>query len=242
MVIVTDIVKKYKHEQVLDHVSFSLETGKTMSILGKSGCGKTTLLKLLAGMEQANGGQFHVQQTDMFAIPPQKRGVVYLSQEPLLFPHLSVFKNLSFGLEIRKENRQTIKVKAEDMAEKLGLSAHLYKLPYQLSGGQKQRVNFGRALIIDPEVLLLDEPFGSLDSHTRSEMQQLFISVRASVNLTALFVTHDIKEALLMGDRIASMNAGKLHVFESVSDFVRSPESGVRAELEFWEHIKEHQS
>jgi len=242
MVTVNDIIKKFGHEQVLDHVSFSLNTGKTMSILGKSGCGKTTLLKLLAGMEVADGGQFHVRETDMFAISPQKRGVVYLSQEPLLFPHLSVFKNLSFGLEIRKENRKTIKEKTEEMADKLGLSLHLDKLPYQLSGGQKQRVNFGRALIIDPEILLLDEPFGSLDSHTRSEMQQLFTSVRESVNLTALFVTHDIKEALLMGEQVASMDAGKLHVFESIADFVSSPESGIRAELEFWEHIKEYQS
>ncbi len=230
------IRKAYEQESVLKGVSFRLPERQTLSILGKSGCGKSTLLKVMAGLEKPDSGSFQVEGADLLALPPQKREVVYLSQEPLLFPHLSVARNLAYGLEIRRLSKKSIREKTKTLAQQIGLAGHLNKKPSQLSGGQKQRVNFGRALIINPKILLLDEPFGSLDAHTREEMQGLFKQVQAEFRITSLFVTHDLKEALLMGDRIATMEAGQLRVFENPAAFAgNSP--AVKAEQNFWRDI-----
>ncbi len=123
------------------------------------------------------------------------------------------------------------------MAAEIGMGDQLDKMPQQLSGGQRQRVSFGRALIIKPEILLLDEPFGSLDVHTRAEMQAFYQRIRKHFPITALFITHDLKEALIMGDQIAEMEKGELHVFKDTNEFVNSPKSGAQAELEFWKKM-----
>ncbi len=237
MITIQNIAKAYGGEQVLQGLSFQLAQRHTLSVLGKSGCGKSTLLKIMAGLETADAGIFEVDGDDMLALPPQKREVVYLSQEPLLFPHLTVAQNLGYGLEIRKAKRAVIRNKVGILASKLGLTEHLNKKPRQLSGGQKQRVNFGRALIINPRIMLLDEPFGSLDTQTRADMQTLFQTVKYDFRITALFVTHDLKEALLMGDCIGLMQSGKLRVFDNLQAFVDSPDTGVLEEWAFWEKI-----
>lgn len=234
MIQLDHIYKSFAEEPVLQGLSLQLTDHATLSILGKSGCGKSTLLKIMAGLEIADEGLFMVEKQNMFALPPQKREIVYLSQEPLLFPHLNVFENLAYGLKIRKQSKQSILKKVNEMTGRLGLSEHLDKKPHQLSGGQKQRVSFGRALIINPKIMLLDEPFGSLDAHTRSEMQQLFKTICEEFRITSLFVTHDLKEALLVGDQIARMENGKLIIFKSVEAFIADPESGAIAEIEFW--------
>ncbi|MEL7118007.1 MAG: ABC transporter ATP-binding protein [Bacteroidota bacterium] len=238
MISLKDIYKTYQGEAVLKGLSLELAEQQTLSILGKSGCGKSTLLKIMAGLEEADSGSFQIHDEDLFALPPQKREVVYLSQEPLLFPHLNVAENLAFGLKIRKLPNQEINDKVKQMATQIDLSEHLLKRPHQLSGGQKQRVNFGRALIINPKVLLLDEPFGSLDANTRHEMQELFKSISTTYNITALFVTHDLKEALLMGDQVATMQTGLLKVYSSIEAFINAPESGAQAEINFWNQFK----
>jgi ABC-type sugar transport system ATPase subunit len=235
MIEVEALCKSYAGERVLSELSFQLSEQQTLSVLGKSGGGKSTLLKIMAGLEEADRGSFRVEQEELLSLPPQERGVVYLSQEPLLFPHLKVADNLAFGLAIRKVPEATIRQKVETLAKQLGLAAHLEKYPAQLSGGQKQRVNFGRALIINPRILLLDEPFGSLDSQTRAEMQALFQKIRQAFAITALFVTHDLKEALLMGDQIGTLVAGQLKVYASPQDFINAPESGAQAEVAFWQ-------
>ncbi len=234
MIEIKNLQKSFDQEQVLNGLALELSEKATLSILGKSGCGKSTLLKVMAGLETPDAGSFTVDQKDMFALPPQKRGVVYLSQEPLLFPHLSVANNLAFGLTIRKVGKKEVDKRVGEMAEKIGLSAHLDKKPHQLSGGQKQRASFGRALIINPRIVLLDEPFGSLDAQTREEMQQLFQDIRKEFSITALFVTHDLKEALIMADRIAKMQEGRLKVYASLEEFISSPESGADKEISFW--------
>lgn len=234
MIYAQEIAKSFGSEQILHQISFDLEEQSTLSVLGKSGCGKTTLLKVLSGLEQADHGIFRANDTDLFALPSQHRGVVYLSQYPLLFPHLTVFENIAFGLRIRKMEKDSIQEQVTTMLAQLGLAAQAQKKPEQLSGGQKQRVAFGRAIIIRPKVLLLDEPFGSLDAHTREEMQRLFLTLRKAYKMTALFVTHDLKEALLMGHKMGYMEAGKLTVFHSVEEFAQSPVSGVKKETAFW--------
>ncbi len=238
MISIQALSKTFGGEVVLSDLSVALRRHGTLSILGQSGCGKSTLLKLLAGLEPPDAGRFEVDGEDLFAKAPQARGVVYMSQEPLLFPHLSVRDNLAFGLQIRKTAAADIHSKVAQLAEALGLSDHLDKWPHQLSGGQKQRVNFGRCLIINPRIMLLDEPFGSLDTHTRQDMQQLFKTISHQFGITALFVTHDLKEALIVGDEIAVMQQGRLRLYPSHAAFIAAAESGAQAEIAFWNQFK----
>lgn len=237
MIRIANLSKSFNNEKVLSNVTFEMKEHTTLSILGKSGCGKTTLLKIMAGLENPDNGSFLFNNENMFLQPPQQRQTVYLSQEPLLFPHLTVFENIAFGLKIRKEKTQIIQEKTTDLIEKLGLSAHQNKLPDMLSGGQKQRVAFGRALIINPRLMLLDEPFSSLDAQTRTEMQTLFKNVANEFVITALFVTHDLKEALIMGNEIGQMEKGELMVHKSKQDFYNNTQSGVQEEITFWKNL-----
>lgn len=235
---VDHIRKQYESQQVLSEVSFSLPQHTTMSVLGKSGCGKSTLLKIIAGIETAESGRLMLNEKDITALKPAARNIVYLFQEALLFPHLSVFENIAFGLRIRKAQDGEIKKSVEEMARNLELESHLYKRPHQLSGGQKQRVAFGRALIIQPPLILLDEPFSNLDTEIRTAMQDLYKRVAKQFGLTALFVTHDLKEALIMGDVMAYMQEGRLAVYPSKEAFMQDEKTGVRKEIHFWNELR----
>ena len=234
---IKNIQKTYNGQAVLKDVSFDLPAYGTMSILGKSGCGKSTLLKIIAGLEQADKGTIELQQKDLTHLAPQLRNIVYLFQESLLFPHLSVFENIAFGLRIRKVSPGEVKQKVTAMAELLELTGHFHKMPHQLSGGQKQRVAFGRALILNPPLILLDEPFSSLDVEIRASMQDLYKTVAQQFAITALFVTHDLKEALLMGDSISYMDEGNLQIFNSHHDFIQDSRMGVQNEINFWKGL-----
>jgi len=163
---------------------------------------------------------------------------VYLYQEPLLFPHLSVWENVAFGLRIRKLDQAGISSRVNHLLGELGLEEHAQKHPDYLSGGQRQRVSFGRAIIVNPPLLLLDEPFGNLDVEVRSEMQRLFKSLATQYGTTSVFVTHDLKEAILMGDSIATMADGRLRRYATLDEFVNDPNSGVREERNFWTELR----
>ena len=234
---VRDLRKSFGKDVILKELSLDLETHTTLSILGKSGCGKTTFLKILAGLESSDQGSIHLNDVDITYRPPQERGIVYLYQEPLLFPHLNVFDNIAFGLRIKKLNSKTIHERVISLLKDLGLSSHSNKMPDQLSGGQKQRVAFGRAIIVNPSLLLLDEPFASLDVETRAGMQQLFKSISSQFGITSIFVTHDLKEALLMGDQIAYMQQGHLTTYSSKDSFINDPKIGVLDEIAFWSNL-----
>ena len=170
--------------------------------------------------------------------PPNKRNIVYLYQEPLLFPHLNVSENIAFGLKIRKQSAGEIKTKVENMLLEIGLEEHAMKMPHQLSGGQRQRVSFARALIIEPKVLLLDEPFGALDAETRVQMQELFKKLSKKMKLTSIFITHDLKEALTMGDHIGKIELGHFKRYDSKQDFYNDVDSGAQQEAAFWKQFK----
>jgi putrescine transport system ATP-binding protein len=178
------ISKRFSAEPVFEDIGFTLQENHTLSILGKSGCGKSTLLKIIAGLVLQDEGDIILKGTNINMLPANLRHIVYMSQEPLLFPHLNVFENIAFGLRINKEKKPVIELKVNQLLASLGLQSHYKKMPHHLSGGQKQRVNFGRSLIINPPLLLLDEQFGNLDTQTRAEMQQLerkavsFVKVR----------------------------------------------------------------
>ncbi len=231
---VKNIVKTFHQENVIKDLTFTLEAHKTLSVLGKSGCGKTTMLKILGGLVKPDSGHILLQNTLIDQQTPSARHIVYLYQEDLLFPHLNVFENIAFGLRLKKIPSQEVTSKVEKMIHSLELNGQEKKMPHQLSGGQRQRVSFGRAIITNPSLLLLDEPFGSLDAGTRQRMQELFKKLAAEFRITSLFVTHDLKEAILMGDEIAFMRKGQLTVYPNKEAFVRDPETGVRDEINFW--------
>ncbi len=235
---VNNISKRYGSKSILNDVSFVLPAHRTLSILGKSGCGKSTLLKIISGIELQDEGLIILQGKNISLLNPNKRNIVYLFQEALLFPHLNVYENIAFGLRIRKEKPAQIASKVDAMLQSLELTEHVLKMPHQLSGGQKQRVAFGRALIINPPLILLDEPFSSLDVEIRSSMQQLYKTIAKQFEINALFVTHDLKEALLMGDLISYMEGGKLEIYESKQQFINDSRTGVLNEITFWNELR----
>lgn len=237
MLAITQLSKAFQQKTILQEVNFTLQKNQVLSILGKSGSGKTTLLKILAGLEYPDQGEVKVNGKSVLNIPPHRRKIVYLYQESLLFPHLNVFENVAFGLKLQKHPKNVVKEKTNQLLEALGLSDQAEKMPHQISGGQKQRVSFGRALIIEPQLLLLDEPFGSLDPGTREQMQELLKQMIAQYQITGLFVTHDVKEAILMGDQIALMQNGQLRTFQSLNEFIEDKQTGAKAEMEFWKRF-----
>ncbi len=233
---INDLHKKFGAETVLGGLDLQLGERQMLSILGRSGCGKTTLLKIIAGLEQSDAGMIKIAGKVMNEVSAHQRNIVYMYQEPLLFPHLSVFENVAFGLRLRKMPRATIEARVLEMLEALELSEQARKMPHQLSGGQRQRVAFGRALIINPQVLLLDEPFGALDTETRQAMQVLLKRIMQTQPITAIFVTHDLKEAIIMGDAIGMMEKGKLAIFPDKKTFIAQNEY-VKKEINFWQNL-----
>lgn len=240
MITIRDISKKFENKVLFDSISFSFSTESILSIVGKSGCGKTTLLKILAGIEHADVGSFFIHQQNMFSISPKNRNVVYLSQEPLLFPHLNTFENIAFGLKIRKVNRTEITKRVNEILIQLELIQQSQQMPSTLSGGQKQRVAFGRALIINPNLLLLDEPFTGLDNETRQKMRTLFKTVVSNSKTSSIWVTHDFQEAILMGDSFALLQEGKIKKFDTANDFVNANYTLLESEINFWDSLKKN--
>jgi ABC-type Fe3+/spermidine/putrescine transport system ATPase subunit len=261
MIAVHELRKAYGTETVLDACSFTLAAGRCLAVLGASGSGKTTLLRILAGHESADAGSVRLDGREVLGLPPERRGAVYLSQEPLLFPHLDVSGNVAFGPRLRQPappwaerlrrwgfgaSRESadpadraLRQSVLDLLRELGLEEHRGKTPAQLSGGQRQRAAFGRALILRPRVLLLDEPFASLDAPTRADMQRLYRDLSRRHGITTLLVTHDVREALVLGDDLARLEAGRLCVYPSRAAFVGDPDSGAGAELAFWRAVGE---
>lgn len=230
--------KKFKKEQVVKNLNLDLNAQQTLSILGKSGCGKTTMLKMIAGLVHPDEGEILLEGKNVTDRKPEHRNIVYLYQEDLLFPHLNAFENIAFGLRLKKIKEPNIQERVNKMISSLELEGQATKMPNQLSGGQRQRVSFGRAIITNPSLLLLDEPFGSLDAGTRKRMQTLFKKLTDTYAITSLFVTHDLKEAVLMGDKIGFMKAGDLKVYETKEAFIKDATTGVQEEINFWESLK----
>ncbi|MFM8251011.1 MAG: ABC transporter ATP-binding protein [Planctomycetota bacterium] len=232
--VVSELSVAYGDQLVLDRLTLCVESGRTLVVLGESGCGKTTLLRALAGAIAIQSGAIEWDEVDLTHVSAQQRGVIYLDQEPLLFEHLTVAENLGFALELRQVPRAEKEQAVQQMLVALELQAHGGKREWELSGGQRQRVAFGRALLARPRLLLLDEPFCSLDGKTRGQMQQLFARLSREHLLTSIFVTHDVKEAVVIGDSFARMQTGTLYSYPSRDAFLRDPATGIPAEIEFW--------
>ena len=218
------VTKRFGPVTAVDHVDLQILRGEFFSLLGPSGCGKTTLLRMIAGFEATTEGQILINGQDIAPLPPYKRPVNTVFQHYSLFPHMNVSQNIAFGLE-RKGIGGTDKVaRISEALDLVRLSGFEKRRPSQLSGGQKQRVALARALVLHPEVLLLDEPLGALDMKLRKEMQVELKNLQERLKITFIFVTHDQEEALVMSDRIAVMNAGRVEqVGKSCSEIFEHP-------------------
>lgn len=219
-------------------LEFSVAQGQTFAVIGSSGCGKTTLLRVLAGLATADRGEILINGRDVTALEPRHRHALYLYQEPLLFPHLDVFENIAFGLRLQRRSEAAIRAEVEAMLAELELEGYGHRHPDSLSGGQRQRVSFGRALVVKPALLLLDEPFSNLDPDTRNSMQNLFKRVAAHHRITAVFVTHDLKETLIVGDGFGRLAGGVLRCYPDRAAFCADPATGVQREHNFWQEMK----
>ncbi|BBY90145.1 sulfate/molybdate ABC transporter ATP-binding protein [Mycolicibacterium tokaiense] len=202
--------KHYGDFAALDNVDFAVPAGSLTALLGPSGSGKSTLLRAIAGLDQPDTGTISINGRDVTRVPPQKRGIGFVFQHYAAFKHLSVRDNVAFGLKIRKRPKPEIKDKVDNLLEVVGLAGFQNRYPNQLSGGQRQRMALARALAVDPQVLLLDEPFGALDAKVREDLRTWLRRLHDEVHVTTVLVTHDQAEALDVADRIAVLNKGRI--------------------------------
>jgi spermidine/putrescine transport system ATP-binding protein len=203
-----DVVKKFGDAIAVDRINLEVRDGEFFSLLGPSGCGKTTTLRMIGGFEQPTSGLIELQGQDVTWLPPFKRNVNTVFQNYALFPHLTIFENVAFGLRRKGVKQSEIKSRVTDMLNLVELPGYEARKPTQISGGQAQRVALARALINRPAVLLLDEPLGALDLKLRKQMQVELKRIQQEVGITFIYVTHDQEEAMTMSDRIAVMNKG----------------------------------
>jgi sulfate transport system ATP-binding protein len=222
-IIVRGANKHYGDFAALDNVDFEVPSGSLTALLGPSGSGKSTLLRAIAGLDLPDTGTITINGRDVTHIPPQRRGIGFVFQHYAAFKHLTVRDNVAFGLKIRKRPKTEIKEKVDNLLEVVGLSGFQTRYPNQLSGGQRQRMALARALAVDPEVLLLDEPFGALDAKVREDLRAWLRRLHDEVHVTTVLVTHDQAEALDVADRIAVLNKGRIEQVGSPTDVYDAP-------------------
>ena len=220
---VRNINKNFGDFVALDDVTVDIESGNLTALLAPSGGGKTTLLRIIAGLEQPDSGVIEINGTDTTWLRPQQRNVGFVFQHYAAFKHLSVFRNVAFGLEIRKVPKDQIRTKVMELLELVHLDQFADRLPAQLSGGQRQRMALARALAVEPNVLLLDEPFGALDAKVRKELRDWLRRLHDEVHVTTVFVTHDQEEALEVSNEIVVINNGRVEQIGSPDELYDHP-------------------
>ena len=226
-----DIVVEFDGQRILDGLNLDIHDKEFVTLLGSSGCGKTTTLRLIAGFLEPNAGKVLLKGEDITGVPPYKRPVNTVFQKYALFPHLNVFENVAFGLRLKKMDEETIRRKVRDMLEVVGLKGFERRSIGQMSGGQQQRVAIARSLVNEPEILLLDEPLGALDLKLRKEMQLELKRLQREMNITFIYVTHDQEEALTMSDTVVVMNGGKVQQIGTPEDIYNEPKNAFVADF-----------
>jgi len=220
-----NIYKSFGQTKVLQDFNLTFQNGKFTTLLGASGCGKTTILRLIAGLEDLDQGQILCDGRDISLLPPQQRGVGIVFQSYALFPHLSVGENVAFGLKMQEENPTNIAEKVKNALKMVELEGFEQRGIEQLSGGQQQRVALARALVIAPQILLFDEPLSNLDTNLRRTMREMIRHLQQQLGITALYVTHDQSEAFAVSDEVVVMNQGKVDQIGTPNHLYRSPSS-----------------
>src|SRR5689334_369531 len=222
---VRGVSKRFKKVPVLDDVSFDVAEGESLVLLGASGSGKTTILRIIAGLEQPDTGRVILHGKDVTELPARERGVGVIFQSYALFPRMTVERNIAYGLKIRRRPRKERRETVDRLIALVQLEKHRKKYPWQLSGGQQQRVAIARTLAYKPQVLLFDEPFGALDAQTRVHLRREIRALLRQVKVPAIFITHDQEEALELGDRIAVLHSGHLEQVGTPEEVYNRPET-----------------
>ena len=216
-------VKKYGDTVVIPDLSLTVKEGEFFTLLGPSGCGKTTLLRMIAGFNSIEGGEFYFNDKLINNLEPGKRNTGMVFQNYAVFPHLTVRKNVAYGLTNRKLSKEEIKKRTDEYLDLVQITQYADRLPERLSGGQQQRVALARALVISPDVLLMDEPLSNLDAKLRVEMREVIKEIQNGLGITTVYVTHDQEEAMAVSDRIAVMNAGVVQHLGTPQDIYQRP-------------------
>lgn len=223
-----NISKSFGKKEVITNLSLEMEDGKFTTLLGSSGCGKTTLLRMIAGLETPDSGEILFDDEPVFSkekginVPPEKRNLSFVFQDFALWPHTTVFENVAFGLRARKQ-KENIKERVQEALDAVKLSDLAASYPHELSGGQQQRVSFARAIIMQPQCILFDEPLSALDAKLRESMRLEMKQMTSQLNMTSVFVTHDQSEAMSMSDYIVVMNGGKIEQYGTPQEIYEHP-------------------
>ena len=222
---IRNIRKNFGEGDVLAGISLDVRRGEFVTLLGSSGCGKTTTLRIISGLETADEGQVILNGQDMTELPPEKRPVNTVFQSYALFPHMNVEKNVAYGLKVKGVDKATIKARVAEMLELVQMSEYAKRMPAQLSGGQRQRIAIARALALQPQLLLLDEPLGALDLQLRRQMQVELKRLQKKLGITFIYITHDQEEAVNMSDRICVMRGGKFEQIGTPEEIYDQPQT-----------------
>lgn len=221
----TNICKSFDNIAVIKGVDIDIHDGEFVVFVGPSGCGKSTLLRMIAGLEDISSGQLSIDGQEMSDIPAAKRGLAMVFQSYALYPHMNVFKNLSFGLKLAKVSAGEIKKRVHKAAQILQITDYLERLPKSLSGGQRQRVAIGRAIVREPRAFLFDEPLSNLDAALRSDMRIELADLRTKLKATIIYVTHDQVEAMTLADKIVVLNQGRVEQIGSPMELYKKPQT-----------------
>jgi spermidine/putrescine transport system ATP-binding protein len=225
------IAKSFGETQVLEDISFAVHAGEFVTLLGSSGCGKTTTLRIIAGLETPDAGTVTLDGVDVTHLPPNRRSVNTVFQEYALFPHMTVERNIGYSLRLRRVPKAHIHETVKRLLELVSLPGYEKRYPAELSGGQSQRVAIARALAAQPKLLLLDEPLGALDLQLRRKMQGELKQIQQKLGIAFVYITHDQEEALSMSDRVAVMNCGRLEQYDTVSGIYHQPKTAYVAQF-----------
>jgi ABC-type Fe3+/spermidine/putrescine transport system ATPase subunit len=219
------VTKRFDDVVAVDDLTLDVESGKFYALLGPSGCGKTTTLRMIGGFLQPDAGRILIDGADVSTLAPERRPTAMVFQNYALWPHMTVFKNVAFGLKLRKLPKNEIRSRVENVLELVGLTHHVNSYPARISGGEQQRVALARALVLEPKVLLLDEPLSNLDAKLRVRVREDIREIQQRIGITTVFVTHDQDEALSISDRIAVMSGGKVEQYADPRTLYREPET-----------------
>jgi len=220
---IKDMTKRYDNGDGVEHINLEIYEGEIVTFLGPSGCGKTTILRTIGGFLDVTSGDILVDGKSIIALPPEKRPTAMVFQSYNLWPHMTIYENLAFGLQLRKVPKATIKKEIEDILKLVSMSGTEKKYPGQLSGGQQQRIAIARSLLLKPSLLLLDEPFSALDAKIRQQMREELKKIQSDLGITVIFVTHDQEEAMSLSHRIVVMNKGKFEQIGTPAEIYDKP-------------------
>jgi len=225
MIELVNICKSINGKKILDRVSFKVDKGQRMVILGPSGSGKTTILRLIAGFETPDKGEIKINGECVNTLAPYKRNIGMVFQDLALWPHMSVKENIGFGLDPKRFSKRDREKKIKEILDSVGLTRHTVCYPAQLSGGEQQRVALARALVLEPKILLLDEPLSDLDLQLREELQKVILELQQRLKITAIYVTHNQVEVGLMAEQIVVINEGKVEQKGSPEELYNNPQT-----------------